>query len=125
MHRLVGHLHERRARVGVRIDRDGRNTHAPRGLDDAAGDFAAVGDQDFLEHLLSFLSLYGVVILITRAITVFCCTKILFSRSAVVVADCVAAMSAVAGHSAASIRIGSSLSIGRSEERRYGKGVVS
>ena len=44
MHRLVGHLHERRARVGVRIDGDGSNAHAARGLDDAAGDFAAVGD---------------------------------------------------------------------------------
>ena len=50
MHRLIGHLHKGRARVGVRIDRDGSDAHAARGLDDAAGDFAAIGDQDFLEH---------------------------------------------------------------------------
>src|SRR3546814_13826053 len=47
---LIGHRHERRARVGIRIDGNGRDAHAARGLDNAAGDFAAVGDQDFLEH---------------------------------------------------------------------------
>lgn len=45
---------ERRARVGVRIDGDGRDAHAPRGLDDAASDLAVIGDQDFLEHLDNF-----------------------------------------------------------------------
>src|SRR3546814_9755129 len=35
MHRLVRHLHERRARIGVRIDGNGRDAHAARGLDDA------------------------------------------------------------------------------------------
>ncbi len=50
MHRFVGHPHEGRARVGVRIDGDGRDAHAARGLDDAAGDFATIGDQDFLKH---------------------------------------------------------------------------
>src|SRR3546814_9034147 len=39
MHRLVGHPHEGRARVGVGIDGDGRDAHAARGLDDATGDF--------------------------------------------------------------------------------------
>ena len=52
MHRLVGHLHKRRARVGVGIDRDGLDAHAARRADDAAGNFAAIGDEDFLEHLL-------------------------------------------------------------------------
>jgi hypothetical protein len=33
-----------RVLVGVRIDRDRRDAHAARGLDDAAGDLAAVGD---------------------------------------------------------------------------------
>ena len=50
MHRLVGHLDMRRARIGVRIDRDRLDAHLAGGLDHAAGDFAAVGDQDLLEH---------------------------------------------------------------------------
>ena len=33
--------------IGVGIHRDGLNAHAVRGGDDAAGDFAAVGDEDF------------------------------------------------------------------------------
>ena len=40
--------------IGVGIDGDGGNAHLPRRLDDAAGDLAAVGDQDFLEHARSF-----------------------------------------------------------------------
>ena len=47
---LVGHLHMERIAVGVRIDGDGGDSHAPGGLDDPAGDFATVGDQYFLEH---------------------------------------------------------------------------
>ena len=35
---------------------NGADAHAPRGLDDAAGDLAAVGNQDLLEHLLSSLA---------------------------------------------------------------------
>jgi hypothetical protein len=50
MHRLVGHLHERRARIGIGIDGDGLDTHAAGGLDDPAGDFATIGDEDFLEQ---------------------------------------------------------------------------
>ena len=50
MHRLVGHLDMHRVAVGVGIDRDRRDPHPPRRLDDAAGDLAAIGDQDFLEH---------------------------------------------------------------------------
>jgi hypothetical protein len=48
---LVGHLHVHRLRVGVRIDGYRLDPHPPGGLDDAAGDLAAVGDQDFLEHV--------------------------------------------------------------------------
>ena len=51
MHRLVGHLDMHRVAVGIGIDRDGGDPHLPRRLDDAAGDLAAIGDQDFLEHL--------------------------------------------------------------------------
>ena len=49
-HRLVGRLDMQRRGIGVRIDRDSGDAHAPRGADDAAGDLAAVGDQDFIEH---------------------------------------------------------------------------
>ena len=48
--RLVGHLDVQRVLVGLGIDRDGRDAHAAGGLDDAAGDLAAIGDQDALEH---------------------------------------------------------------------------
>ena len=44
MHRLICHLHKRRTRVGIGIDRDRRDSHAARGLDDTAGNFATVGD---------------------------------------------------------------------------------
>jgi hypothetical protein len=49
-HRLVRHVDMRVSRVGVRIDGDRLDAHLLRGLDNAAGDFAAVGDQDFFEH---------------------------------------------------------------------------
>ena len=39
-----------RVGVGVGVDRDRRNPHFARGLDDAAGDFAAVGNQDLAKH---------------------------------------------------------------------------
>jgi hypothetical protein len=39
-----------RVTVGIRIDRDGRDTHLACRLDDAAGDFTTVGDQNFTEH---------------------------------------------------------------------------
>ena len=50
--RFVGHLDMQRVLVGLGIDGDGLDAHAARRLDDPAGDFAAVGDQDFLEHRL-------------------------------------------------------------------------
>ena len=49
---LVRHLDMQGVLVGFRIDRDRLDPHAARRLDDSAGDFAAVGDQDFLEHRL-------------------------------------------------------------------------
>ena len=65
MHRLVGHLDMHGVAVGVGIDGDRRDPHLPRRLDDAAGDLAAIGDQDFLEHAARFLLaeaiLYGLL----------------------------------------------------------------
>ena len=49
--RLIRHLDMERVAVGLGIDRDRCNPHAPGGLDDAAGDLAAIGNQDSLEHL--------------------------------------------------------------------------
>ena len=55
-HRLVGQPHMARAGIGLGIHGDGADAHAPRGLDDAAGDFTAIGNQDFCEHgLLIFI----------------------------------------------------------------------
>ena len=48
---LVGELDVQRARVGPGIDRDGRDPHAPGAADHAAGDLAAVGDQNLVEHV--------------------------------------------------------------------------
>ena len=48
--RLIRHLDMHGIAVGVRIDGDGGNAHLPRRLDHPAGDLAAIGDQDFLEH---------------------------------------------------------------------------
>ena len=46
MDRLIRHLHMQRVAVGIRIDRNGCNSHLSGGLDDTAGNFAPVGDQD-------------------------------------------------------------------------------
>ena len=51
--RLVGQLDVQRAGVGLREHRDGRNAHAPGAANHPAGDLAAVGDQDLVEHLAS------------------------------------------------------------------------
>ena len=50
MHCFVGHLDMQRVLVGVRINRNSLDAHAPGGLDNPAGNFAAVGDEDFGEH---------------------------------------------------------------------------
>ena len=47
---LVGETDVPRVRVGVGIDRDGAHAHAARGLDDATGDLAAIGDEQLFEH---------------------------------------------------------------------------
>src|SRR5204863_8261448 len=49
-HCLVSLAHMQRLGIGLGIDRDCRDPHPPRRADDAAGDLAAVGDQDLLEH---------------------------------------------------------------------------
>ena len=46
----VGHLDMQGVLVGLRIDGDRLDAHFARGLDDPAGDLAAIGDQDTLEH---------------------------------------------------------------------------
>ena len=53
MHRLVGHLDMQRLGVGVGIDGDGAHAQPARRADDAAGDLAAIGDQDLGEHAAS------------------------------------------------------------------------
>ena len=65
--RRIRHLDMQRVAVGVGIDRDRFNAHAPGGLDDPAGDLAAIGNQDALEHCGNFVSqpvlcLCGVVV---------------------------------------------------------------
>ncbi len=50
--RFVGHFDVQRILVGLGIDGDGLDPHATRGLDDPTGDFATVGDENLLEHLL-------------------------------------------------------------------------
>src|SRR6516162_7099474 len=49
---LIGHLHMKRITICIRIDRDRRDAHAPRGFDYAAGDLAAIGNQDSFEHAI-------------------------------------------------------------------------
>ena len=47
---LVGHLDMQRVAVGLRVDGDRLDAELAGRLDDAAGDLAAIGDQDLLEH---------------------------------------------------------------------------
>ena len=47
---VIRHLDMQRVAIGVGIDRDGLDPHALRGLDDPAGNLAAIGDQNTLEH---------------------------------------------------------------------------
>ena len=51
--RLVGHCREQRARIRLRMHGDRAQAEAPRGADDAAGDLAAIGDEDRFEHARS------------------------------------------------------------------------
>ena len=50
MHGLVGHFDMQRVGVRVGIDGDGGDAQPPGGLDDAAGDLATIGDQNFTKH---------------------------------------------------------------------------
>jgi len=50
VHRLVAGTHVAGLRVGVGVDGHGAHAQAARGGGHTAGDFAAVGDQDLLEH---------------------------------------------------------------------------
>ena len=52
-HGLIGQPHMAGFLVGLGINSDGGNAHLAGGGDHAAGDFAAVGNQDFLEHRIS------------------------------------------------------------------------
>ena len=47
---FIGLLHMQRVAVRLRKDRDRSNPHATQGSNDAAGDRAAVRDEDFAEH---------------------------------------------------------------------------
>ncbi len=48
--RFVGQLDVLGLGVGLGMDGDGRDAQFAAGAQDAQGDFAAVGDQNFLEH---------------------------------------------------------------------------
>ena len=49
-HALVGGEHRRREAVRVGTDSDRSDAHLAQGADDAPGDFAAIGDENFAEH---------------------------------------------------------------------------
>ncbi len=50
-HGLVGQLHVQRGGVRIGIHGHGRDAQPAGGADDAAGDLAAVGDEDLVEHV--------------------------------------------------------------------------
>ena len=50
MDRAIRHFDVQRVLVGIGINRDGLDAEPAGGLDDAAGDLAAIGNQDALEH---------------------------------------------------------------------------
>ena len=47
---MVGLGHERQPRVGVGVDRHRLDAEAPAGGEDPAGDLAAVGDEQSVDH---------------------------------------------------------------------------
>ncbi len=51
MHSLICQFDVLGLAVGVGIDRHRRNAHLFSRLDHAAGDFAAIGNEDLLEHV--------------------------------------------------------------------------
>ncbi len=56
---LVGLTDVKRVRIGLGMDRDGAQAHAAGGAEDAAGDLAAIGDQDGSEHGARFRGARG------------------------------------------------------------------
>ncbi len=50
MNGFVGHADGKRARIGIRIHRNGGNTHLAGSSNDSTGNFAAVGDEYFGKH---------------------------------------------------------------------------
>ncbi len=56
---LIGHFDMERVAVGLGIDGDRLDPHAAGGLDDPAGDLAAIGDQNSFEHGLAYLQPLG------------------------------------------------------------------
>jgi len=57
---FVGLAHEERFGVDFRVDGDALHAHLAQGANDAAGNGAAVGDEDFLKHYSVTTSLIGV-----------------------------------------------------------------
>ena len=57
-HGLVGHGDMHGVAVGLRIDRDGAQAHGAGGADDAAGDLAAVGDQQRAKTPVEFCAVH-------------------------------------------------------------------
>ena len=49
-HGLIGHPYMHRVAIRLGIDRHRLDAHAPCGLHDTAGDLAAIGDENFIEH---------------------------------------------------------------------------
>ena len=56
---IVGHFDMERVAVGLGIDGDRLDPHPAGGLDDPAGDLAAIGDQNSFEHGLVYLQPLG------------------------------------------------------------------
>ena len=48
---VVGEAHVQRLAVGLGVDGDGLDAELAAGANDAQRDLAAIGDQDFLEHV--------------------------------------------------------------------------
>ena len=57
---FVGLAHEERFGVDFRVDGNAPHAHLAQGANDAAGNGAAVGDEDFLKHYSVTTSLIGV-----------------------------------------------------------------
>jgi hypothetical protein len=51
MYRAIGQCHVFRAGIGIRENGDAVDSHCPRRLDDATGDFAPVRYQNAIKHI--------------------------------------------------------------------------